>query len=73
MPEITLINAMKELRVSINGDIRYAQSLAQEINRGTGGRELALAITNLQQARMWVGEALGELGHTLPEAYRDEA
>lgn len=73
MPEITLTNAVKELRVSIDGDTRYAQSLAQEINRGPGGSEMALAITKLQEAKMWVGQVLGEIGHKLPEEYRDEA
>lgn len=29
--------------------------------RGEGGRELSLTITNVQQARMWAGEALKEM------------
>lgn len=66
--------ALKALRVTINTAIADAKEIADTlIMRGNGGRELALAITNLQQARMWAGEALGEIGHKLPEEYRDEA
>lgn len=31
--------------------------------RGEGGRELSLVITKLQEARLWAGEALKEMGH----------
>lgn len=31
--------------------------MAETINRGPGGREVALAITNMQQARFWLNEA----------------
>jgi hypothetical protein len=68
------IHAIKVLRVAIDGDIRHIQVVANEhIGLGPGGRELALAITKLQEAKMWAGMALGELGHKLPEEYRDEA
>ncbi len=62
MPEVTRENAIKELCVSINGDMRYAQSIAKEVNRGAGGREIALCITKLQEARQWAQEALNEIG-----------
>src|SRR5258708_5354166 len=66
-------DALKALRVSINRDTIRAVAIADTlIQRGAGGRELSLAITNLQQARMWLGEALGELGHKLPKEYRDD-
>lgn len=65
---------LKGLRVDINTTIDDAKKIADErIQRGLGGRELSLCITNLQQARMWAGEALGVLGHQLPEEYRDSA
>lgn len=65
---------IKGLRVDINTAIASAKHIADtHIQRGPGGRELSLCITNLQQARMWAGEALGEIGHKLPEEYRDEA
>lgn len=62
MPE-ELIGAheLKELRVQIDACIKYA------------GREVALARTKLQEAKMWVGKALGALGSELPEEFRDEA
>jgi hypothetical protein len=67
------IATLKALRVAINTAIADAHKIAEKhIQRGPGGRELSLAITNLQQARMWAGEALSELGSKLPEEYRDE-
>jgi hypothetical protein len=71
--EETLEHAVKALRVSIDSDIKLAQGLAERIARGDGGREMALTITKLQEAKMWAGQVLGALGHLLPEAYRDEA
>jgi hypothetical protein len=74
MPQENILPAKtKALRVSIDADIKEAQEIASLINRGLGGRELALSITKLQEAKMWLGKVLGELGHQLPEEYRDEA
>jgi hypothetical protein len=36
---------------------RYADYGAELIARGTGGREVSLCITKLQEARMWANEA----------------
>ncbi len=68
-----LISATKALRVSIDASIKEAQTVAKMINRGNGGREVALSITKLQEAKMWAGKALEEYGHPLPAYYRDEA
>lgn len=58
------IAAIRELRIALNLVISEAKSVADVlIKRGTGGRELSLCITNLQQACSWAREALGELGH----------
>ena len=38
-----------------------------------GGREVALVHTKLQEAKMWAGKVLEEIGSELPEQYRDEA
>lgn len=38
-----------------------------------GGRELALAHTKLQEAKMWMGKVLEELGSELPPQYADKA
>ena len=63
----------KTLRVSIDSNIKEAQHLATLIARGTGGRNVALCITHLEDAKMRLGMALGDFGHKLPEEYRDES
>lgn len=73
MPETTLTQAIKAQRVAIDACIKDAKALAGHIARGTAGREVALSITKLQEAKMWLGKALEEIGHPLPEEYRDEA
>lgn len=37
------------------------------------GRELSLSYTHLQEAKMWLGQALGMLGSELPQQYADKA
>ena len=37
------------------------------------GREMALVHTKLQEAKMWVGKCLEEMGSELPEEFRDKA
>lgn len=32
-----------------------------------GAREVSLAITKMQESRMWIGEALKQMGHFKPE------
>ena len=64
---------IKTLRVAIDANIKNTQAIADFIARGTGGRNVALTITHLEDAKMRLGAALGDLGYTLPEEYRDEA
>lgn len=73
MPDTTLRQAIKEQRVNIDRCIQQGKHIADTIARGAGGREVALSITKLQEAKMWMGKALEELGSPLPEEYRDEA
>ena len=73
MEQAELTVEVKALRVSIDQCIKDGRALADLIARGAGGREVALSITKLQEAKMWAGQALGEFGHKLPEEYRDEA
>ena len=73
MQEPDLTAQVKTLRVDIDRDIKEAQRLATLIARGTGGRNVALCITHLEDAKMRLGMALGDFGHKLPEEYRDEA
>jgi hypothetical protein len=38
-----------------------------------GGREVALVYTKLQEAKMWTGKILEELGSELPKEFQDKA
>lgn len=68
-----LTAAVKSLRGDIHLCLMDAKKLADIINRGDGGREVALSITKLQEAKHWLGEVLKVAGnHPLPEEYRDE-
>lgn len=64
---------IKTMRVELDRLLKNAQALATTLNRGAGARNVALCITHLEDARMRLGKALGDLGHELPEEYRDEA
>lgn len=39
----------------------------------TCGREMSLAITKLEEAKMWLGKALGAMGSELPAEFADKA
>lgn len=53
---------LRGLKEDIDASVDHARSIADtHIQRGTGGRELSLAITNMQQGRQWVEEALREI------------
>ena len=41
--------------------------------RSKGKRALALVYTNLQEAKMWMGKVLEELGSELPKEFQDKA
>ena len=58
---VPTVHGTKTLLLSIDACLRQAKALADSVNRGTGGREIALAITKLQEAKHWAGEALSEL------------
>ena len=46
--------------------------LARDYNKISMSREMALAHTKLQEAKMWVGKCLEVMGSKLPEEFRDE-
>lgn len=48
---------VSDLALSIDKVLSEARDVAESIARGPGGREIALAITRLQEARHWVSEA----------------
>jgi hypothetical protein len=57
---------------------REVDAIIQEVGQAKeafqkGKRELSLAYTKLQEAKMWLGKVLEELGNELPEQYQDKA
>lgn len=58
----------KGLRVETDKLIQQAQTASSR----KGGRALSLAITKLEEAKMWLGKRLEEIGSELPEEYRDK-
>lgn len=56
---------MEELRSALQVAIHRAHAASREINRGPGGREIALVITKLQEALHWLGDA--EAQKSLPK------
>ena len=68
------------LRQQIDAAIKAVGELKNEPNKeqlffdqGKVQREVALTYTKLQEAKMWLGKCLEELGSELPAQYRDEA
>ena len=66
---------MHDIRVKIDAVIKYVGSVKNDTRPEyqKGKRELALAYTKLQEAKMWTGKVLEELGSSLPKEFRDEA
>ncbi len=68
-----LATTTKKIRVAIDQITKSTQGVSDNvIKRGNGGREYSLAITKLEEAKMWLGKALGQFGEELPEEFRDE-
>ena len=68
-----LISTTKKIRVAIDQITKSAQGVSDNvIKRGTGGREYSLAITKLEEAKMWLGKSLGAFGSQLPDEFNDE-
>lgn len=72
MPNEEILNDLDELRGSLDQCLNRAQAIADKIARGTGGREVALGITWLQQAGHWFRGASEILNveHLPLEAYQ---
>lgn len=56
---------IRDVRIAIDNVIKDVEAL-------TGSRELSLVKTKLEEAKMWAGKELGNIGLELPEQYRDE-
>lgn len=66
------VEDLHEFRKQVDAMIKSAKRMI-DTRPAKGGREIALAHTKLQEAKMWVGKALEELDSPLPEEFRDEA
>ena len=64
-----------DIRKKIDAIIQYVGQVKND-NRpeyAKGKREFALVYTKLQEAKMWTGKVLEELGSELPAQYQDKA
>ena len=78
MNGIDSVGELHDLRKEIDGIIKKVDAMrdlrdAVKLEAVYPPREMALAYTKLQEAKMWVGQALKELGHPLPPEFADEA
>lgn len=64
-PQTDQNKAVHDLRLNIDRVIQEAKS-----HEST--RAISLVITKLEEAKMWAGKRLEELGSTLPKEYRDK-
>lgn len=62
---------VKTLRVEIDKNIVKSQGLRDQLPAGQ--REIALVITKLQEAKMWAGKILEELGSPFPKELADKS
>jgi hypothetical protein len=60
-----IIRQIHDVLDRVDAATRYGKYAAELIARGNGGREVALAITKLQEAKHWAAEALSEIGPPL--------
>lgn len=66
---------MHDLRKKIDALIQYTGMLKADARPeyANGKREIALTYTKLQEAKMWTGKVLEEMGSELPAEFRDKA
>lgn len=63
---------LHNFRTRISGCIDRANAARQDRDSGFG-REMSIAHTKLQEAKMWVGKCLEAINSPFPEDLRDEA
>jgi hypothetical protein len=63
---------LHEYRKQIDALIQAAGRM-KETRPEKGGREIAIVYTKLQEAKMWTGKVLEEIGSELPAEFRDKA
>ena len=64
--------AVHNLRKQVDACITAVGTIKDQ-KPAKGGREFSLAYTKLQEAKMWLGKVLEELGSELPAQYTDKA
>lgn len=64
-----------DIRQKIDEIIRFVGVVKNDTREeyAKGKREWSLVYTKLQEAKMWAGKVLEELGSELPEQYQDKA
>ena len=73
--EMTPEEIAHDVRKQIDAVIQYVGSVKNDTRpeRQKGKREVSLVYTKLQEAKMWMGKVLEELGSELPEQFQDKA
>lgn len=73
--EMTPEEKLHNLRKLIDANINYAKGILADTRPeyAKGKREIALTHTKLQEAKMWTGKVLEELGSELPKEFQDKA
>lgn len=66
-----LLSRIKLLRKELDRTLQQMAGIKSRLNQD-GAREFSLAITKLEEARMWSGATLGALGSELPPEYADK-
>lgn len=61
----SVLQRVRETLDSLLSEIRNVR-ISKEDGQPVAGRELALVATNIQQARLWAGEAMREAGFVQP-------
>lgn len=54
-------STLEKLRSDLNQEVMFLRQSIDKVSEGR--REVALVITKLQEARLWAGEALKEMGY----------
>lgn len=71
----TPVQIVKDLRVKVDSCIQETELLknTERFEFKDAKREAALAYTKLQEAKMWLGKVLEQMGNVFPEEFRDNA
>jgi translation initiation factor 2 alpha subunit (eIF-2alpha) len=65
-------SVLHETRKEVDANIKKVEDLKKSSINQLAGRELALAYTKLQEAKMWLGKCLEMIGSELPKEFQDK-